>query len=54
MQEEKLKVEEVEEEGQEIEIEEVGEVEEDIQPESNENKPAVETKKEEKEDDLSC
>jgi len=53
MQEEKLKVEEVEEEGQEIEIEEVGEVEEDIQPESNENKPAVEAKKEEKEDDLS-
>jgi len=50
MQEEKLKVEEVEEEGQEIEVEDT---EEDVQPESNENKPAVDTKKEEKEDDLS-
>jgi len=50
MQEEKLKVEEVEEEGQEIEVEDA---EEDVQPESNENKPAVEVKKEKEEDDLS-
>lgn len=50
MQEEKLKVEEVEEEGQEIEVEDS---EEDVQPESNENKPAVEVKKEKEEDDLS-
>jgi len=50
MQEEKLKVEEVEEEGQEIEVDDS---EEDIQPESNENKPAVEVKKEKEEDDLS-
>jgi len=50
MQEEKLKVEEVEEEGQEIEV---NDSEEDVQPESNENKPAVEVKKEKEEDDLS-
>jgi len=50
MQEEKLKVEEVEEEGQEIEVDDS---EEDVQPESNENKPAVEVKKEKEEDDLS-
>ena len=50
MQEEKEKVEEVEEEGQEIEVEDS---EEDVQPESNENKPAVEVKKEKEEDDLS-
>ena len=50
MQEAKLKVEEVEEEGQEIEVDDS---EEDIQPESNENKPAVEVKKEKEEDDLS-
>jgi len=49
-EEEKLKVEEVEEEGQEIEVDDS---EEDIQPESNENKPAVEVKKEKEEDDLS-
>ena len=50
MQEEKLKVEEVEEEGQEIEVDDS---EGDVQPESNENKPAVEVKKEKEEDDLS-
>jgi len=49
MQEENVKVEEIEEEGQEIEIEDS---QDESQPESNENKPAVEVK-EDKEDDLS-
>ena len=47
---EDVKVEEVEEEGQEIEIEDP---QEEKQPESNANKPAVEVKKEEESDDLS-
>ena len=48
---EETKVEEIEEEeGQEIEIDDS---KEDAQPETNENKPAVEVKKEEPEDDLS-
>jgi len=47
---EDIKVEEVEEEGQEIEIEDP---QEEKQPESNGNKPAVEVKKEEESDDLS-
>ena len=47
---EDVKVEEVEEEGQEIEIEDP---QEEKQPESNANKPAIEVKKEEESDDLS-
>ena len=54
MQENIEKIDPQEEEGQVIELDDAEEKEEDVQPESNENRPAVEVKKkEDEEDDLS-
>ena len=57
MQENIEKIDPQEEEGQVIELDDAEEKEEkeeeDVQPESNENRPAVEVKKKEEEDDLS-